>query len=63
MIKKSENEEIYEQDCSIGDIDAFEKELNSKKRDDFFEDMTTKKEEKIVSISKMLNEIIGKNNG
>ena len=44
-------------------IDAFEKELNSKKRDDFFEDMTTKKEEKIVSISKMLNEIIGKNNG
>lgn len=63
MIKKSENEEIYEQDWSIGDIDAFEKELNSKKRDDFFEDMTTKKEEKKVSISKMLNEIRGKNNG
>lgn len=63
MIKKSENEEIYEQDWSIGDIDAFEKELNSKKRDDFFEDMTTKKEEKKVSISKMLNEIRGKYNG
>lgn len=63
MIKKSENEEIYEQDWSIGDIDAFEKELNSKKRDDFFEDMTTKKEEKKVSISKMLNEIREKNNG
>ena len=62
MIKKSENEEIYEQDCSIGDIDAFEKELNSKKRDDFFEDMTTKKEKK-VSISEILNEIRGKYNG
>ena len=62
MIKKGENEEIYEQDWSIGDVDAFEKELNSKKRDDFFEDITTKKEKK-VSISEILNEIRGKYNG